>query len=690
MATYAAPGLYVEPPAPAGQAIDPLRTDVAAFVGIAQRGPVDVATWVSSWQQLTALFGGLQANAYLGYAVKAFFDNGGELCAVVRVAAPETSTTSDGTPTSASQTAVQSVAGFAPGALATIEQLIEVTATGAQPADRTRTIVTDAAPFAPGDRVTVTSAGVSVFAIVAGADPVAGLVVWRQPLPASIDITQPLVLEMNLVLERIVQAVDPVARTLQWAPPLDSRVRLGAAAPGLAIATGAAPAQTQLIVEPGPPLLELSARTPGTWGDALEVVVAQDQGGTFSLAVYEAGELTEVHARLSPIPGGPGDAATAVAAASQRISVDSLAPVWPAMAPTRLRFSGGRDGTAALTAEDFTGAPGDLTPRGLGVLRDVENISIVAIPDATLRPVPAPPPAQPLPAPTPDPCLLDPPPPPVAPPSPPPPAESPPALSDGDSLTIALALAADCASRGDRFGLVDPPASVTTAVSSLVTFRDDLQDTSYAALYHPWVQVVDPLGIEGLVRAIPPSGHVAGVLARTDLASGVHTPPANAELEWAQGLTIDVDTGTQAILNPQGINCLRRLAGRGLRVYGERTLSSDPLLVYVNVRRLLIMIETAIDQATQWAVFEPADVYLRELIRTSISSFLRELWQAGALVGGTEADAYFVQCDDITNPPDQVALGELIAVVGVAPVSPAEFVVLRVARVEGALEVTVT
>lgn len=647
-------------------------------------------TWLSSWQQLTALFGGLLANAYLGYAVKAFFDNGGELCAVVRVAAPDAQTTSAGAPTSASQTTVRSVAGFAPGALARIEQLIEVAGAGVQPADRTRTLVTDAAPFAPGDTVTVTSAGVSVLATVAGADPAAGLVVWREPLPASIDITQPLGLEVDLVIEQIVGPVDPVARTLGWAGPLDARARLGAGAPGLAIASGAAAARARLILEPGAPLLELSAQTPGTWGDALEVVVALEEGGTFSLAVYEAGELNEVHGGLPFVAASPNDAAGAVAATSRRISVDTVAPVWPALAPTRLRFSGGRDGTAALTAEDFTGAAGDLTPRGLGVLRDVDNISIVAIPDATLRPVPVAPPAQAPAVLAPDPCLLNPPPPPDAAPPPPPPAESGPALSDGDSLTIALALAGDCAARGDRFALLDPPASVTAAVSSLVTFRDQLQDISYAALYHPWVQVVDPLGVEGLVRAIPPSGHVAGVMARTDLASGVHTPPANAELSWAQGLTIDVDTGTQAVLNPLGINCLRRLAGRGLRVYGERTLSSNPLLAYVNVRRLLSVIETAIDQATQWAVFEPADAYLRELIRTSISSFLRGLWQAGALVGDIEADAYFVQCDDITNPPDQVAFGQLVAVVGVAPVSPAEFVVLRVARVEGSLEVTVT
>ena len=303
MPNYAAPGFYVQPPPPVAQPIDPLRTDVAAFVGITRSGPVGVATWVSSWQQLTALFGGFLANAYLAYAVKAFFDNGGELCAVVRVAAAPAQTTSVGAPSSPTVTAVQSVAGFAPGALAAVTQSVAVPSVGPQPADRTRTIVTDAGPFSAGATVTVTSGAASVFATVAGTDPTAGLVVWRDPLPAAIDVTQPLLLQIELVIEQLVGVVDPVARTITWAARLDEHVRLGPAAPGLEIATGAAAAQAQLTLTPGTPLLELAAQSPGAWGDALSVVVAPDAGGTFSLAVYQSGDLTELHSRLSPAPG---------------------------------------------------------------------------------------------------------------------------------------------------------------------------------------------------------------------------------------------------------------------------------------------------------------------------------------------------------------------------------------------------
>lgn len=689
MSGYAAPGLYVEPPPPLPEPIDPLRTDIAAFIGIAERGPLGVATWVASWQETTSMFGGFLPRAFLAYAVKAFFDNGGELCAIVRVAAPAVQTTSEGTVASPTQTPVVSVAGFALGAVAELTQTVGVTSTGVQPADRSRTIVTDATPFAAGAQVTVSSAGAAVFATVTATDPASGVIYWRWPLPPAIDIAAPLTLSTELSAAQLVGAVDPGTRSITWQTALDERFRLGPGAPPLSIATGAAPARAALTIDPGAPLLEFAAQSPGSWGDQLEVLVTRDLAGTFSLAVYASGELSELHTRLSPVAGDPADATVVVAASSRLITVLSAAALPADLAPTRLALTGGRDGSAAIVAEDFTGEEDDAAPRGLAAVRDLDTISILAVPDAVLIPEPPLPAPIPLTQPPVDPCLLCSPAPSsaAAPPVPPVPLEAPPALDDSDVRAIQQALIAQCEARHDRIALLDPPAHVTASVSSLIGWRDQF-DSSYAALYHPWVEVLDPLGGQALIRAIPPCGHVAGVLARTDLASGVWTPPANAVVEWAQAFSVEIGAGTQAVLNPLGINCLRRLSGRGLRVYGERTLSSDTLLVYLHVRRLLAMIETALSNATQWAVFEPADTYLRELIRISISSFLRELWQAGALVGATETDAYFVQCDGTTNPPDQVALGRLIALVGIAPVQPAEFVVLRIARIDGSLVVT--
>ena len=199
----------------------------------------------------------------------------------------------------------------------------------------------------------------------------------------------------------------------------------------------------------------------------------------------------------------------------------------------------------------------------------------------------------------------------------------------------------------------------------------------------------DPLRLGGqIVRAIPPSGHVAGIIARTDLRDGVHKAPANEIINWVQGLTLDVTAEWQAILNPAHVNCLRQFSGRGLRVYGARTLSSNTAWRFLNVRRLLILIEKSISMSIQWAVFEPNDFYLRQTLILAISSFLQALWQRGALVGGTPEEAFFVQCDEINNPPEVTEAGQLIIDVGIAPTSPAEFVVLRIGRTRDELEIT--
>jgi phage tail sheath protein FI len=209
----------------------------------------------------------------------------------------------------------------------------------------------------------------------------------------------------------------------------------------------------------------------------------------------------------------------------------------------------------------------------------------------------------------------------------------------------------------------------------------------FAALYYPWVRVVDPLHLDGRpVRAVPPCGHVAGIYARSDLTVGVHRAPANFELFWAADVTAGVTDETQGVLNPDGINCLRAFPGRGIRLYGGRTVSSDPDWRYVNVRRLMVMIEEAVDEATQWAVFEPHDFNLRQTLVLSVSSFLETLWRQGALAGTSTDEAFYVKCDEVTNPPPSVDAGRIVTEVGVAPTKPAEFIVFRVGRTREELE----
>jgi phage tail sheath protein FI len=214
-------------------------------------------------------------------------------------------------------------------------------------------------------------------------------------------------------------------------------------------------------------------------------------------------------------------------------------------------------------------------------------------------------------------------------------------------------------------------------------------DTDLAALYAPWVLVPDPLLLDATgLRVVPPSGHVTGFMAHTDRTVGVHRAPANGPLIWVQGVSLPVDDALQGILNPEHVNAIRPFAGRGLRIFGARTLSSDPRWRFVNVRRLLLMLEKAIRLGTQWATFEPNHRLTRVKLHLALSSLLLEMWRRGALAGRTAPEAFYVNCSETQNPPEGRARGELVAEVGVAPVTPFEFIVVRVGVSDNALEIT--
>jgi phage tail sheath protein FI len=355
----------------------------------------------------------------------------------------------------------------------------------------------------------------------------------------------------------------------------------------------------------------------------------------------------------------------------------------------RLPLQAGRDGLAALTPLDFTGDDLSLERWGLRRLEEVDEVGIVGIPDILIIPTP-PVRKNPLPPPETDPCLPGSAPEQAAPP-PPPLVERPPAFSLDDLALVQERLVSHCETSQDRLALLDPPPleeqDIASTLDQVQSWRQRF-DSSYAALYFPWLQVLDPLESSlQQIREIPPCGHVAGIFARTDRTTGVHKAPANEELEWVQGTVIAVTPSQQGILNPEGINVIRPFPGRGVRLYGARTLSRDTVWRFVNVRRLLLMIEETLEKSLQWAVFEGNDYRLRQTITLAVSSFLRELWQRGALVGRTPDEAYGVKCDEQNNPPDGVELGQLIVDVAVAPVHPAEFVIFRIGRTEGELRV---
>lgn len=240
---------------------------------------------------------------------------------------------------------------------------------------------------------------------------------------------------------------------------------------------------------------------------------------------------------------------------------------------------------------------------------------------------------------------------------------------------------AHCELLGDRVAILDAPADLTP--QEVKKWRMDIAgfDSSYAAMYYPWITVMDPATNQPI--NIPPSGHMAGVWARNDATRGVHKAPANEVVRGAIGLAYQTTKGEQDTLNPNGVNCIRAFPGRGIRVWGARTVSSNPSWRYINVRRLFNFVEKSIEGGTQWVVFEPNDRKLWARVRRDVTAFLKVVWRSGALFGSTPGEAFYVKCDDELNPPETRDLGQLIIEIGLAPVKPAEFVIFRISQWAG-------
>ena len=234
------------------------------------------------------------------------------------------------------------------------------------------------------------------------------------------------------------------------------------------------------------------------------------------------------------------------------------------------------------------------------------------------------------------------------------------------------AIVSHCENMRFRFAAVDCPKTDTE--------RDPRKtlnsDSSYAAYYFPWIYIPDPK--TGARKLVPPTGHTLGVYARTDNERGVFKAPANETLRGVIDLQVDINDRDQDNLNPRGVNVIRRFPGRGIRVWGARTITSNALWKYVSVRRLFIFLERSIYEGTQWVVFEPNDPRLWARVTDTIRIFLRSQWRLGALYGRTEEQAFFITCDERVMSQDDILNGRLICEIGIAPVRPAEFVVFRI------------
>ncbi len=226
-----------------------------------------------------------------------------------------------------------------------------------------------------------------------------------------------------------------------------------------------------------------------------------------------------------------------------------------------------------------------------------------------------------------------------------------------------------------RVGIVDGRENMT--LGEVRDFRSNFDD-SRLALYYPWVVIADPRGIATTI-SVPPAGFIAGVYANTDVQRGVHKPPANEPVIGALRFSQDINRFQQELLNPNGINCLRSFAGRGHRVWGGRTLSSDPEWKYVNVRRYFLYLERSIEKSTQWVVFEPNGEALWDNVRATVESFLYNEWRNGRLLG-SDKTSFFVRCDRSTMTQNDIDNGRLVCEIGVAALKPAEFVIFRIGQ----------
>jgi phage tail sheath protein FI len=667
--SYLTPGVYYERVDASPPAIAAIRTDVAGFVGLAPRGPVDVAVPVQSFRQFQAHFGDFTGSGYLAYAVRGFFENGGRRCWVVRVASrdPVGGLATAGVMLRSTTGAdVWRIAAYSPGIWGNAANSPGVWGNGlslvVQETHRAQTL-SDPRTSLPEYSVvgSITGFGRGVLArITQGAAPP----VWK-----------------------VVSDIDPATRRLIWLSP-DAAARL--------------PYDSPLLTPGFDPDRPLQI-------ESVEYTLIVRQGGV-PIEFYEGLSLIPEHPKYGPevigplpIPNGTDAAQTLPAAPRPIVIEEQRAIPLPQVealdvnSDISLPFTGGADGLMLLTAYDFIGE--EISPydsdearaqkrRGLRVLAEVEEVAMLAIPDIHIQPI-TPPATAPLPPCVPNICLpivaL-----PPEPPLPPPVIELPPIFGEEDIYRVQAAMVQQCEARRDRIALLDPPFATARTdalgVGAVRAWRSRFE-SKYAALYYPWLRVVDPLRVAP-TRPVPPSGHVAGQYAENDFAVGVHKAPANVLLDWVQDVTVPIDDGTHGILNPLGINAIRSLPGRGLRIYGARTVSSDPDWRYVNVRRLLMMIEKAIDRQTQWAVFEPNNELTQAKLRLALTGFLIALWQRGALVGDTAQEAFFVKCDEETNPPAIRDQGQLVALVGVAPSQPFEFVILRVGRADNQFEIT--
>jgi phage tail sheath protein FI len=636
------PNVYIQEVLVPGP-IPGVSTSIGAFVGPAKAGPTNVPVRVTNWTQFITTYGvpDIKGNfdpyiyappVMLAHAVRGFFDNGGAMCWIVRAG------------TGARARRVLNDLGGKPALVVTARDeggngiLATVTHTSlAAGVNVAKAEFTLGAAAAAGQKnVQAPTAPEAAKFFPGDAVQISEAAVTEQAVVATVS-GNTITLEANLG-NPFTTAAKLRSADLRIG---QKRIRLdnvGKIETGTYVKIQGAATDTRVVssVEPATSTIVLTSGLANAYSLAAAAPTVTTQ--EFTLKVDNT-----VYADLSMDPRHSRYALTVVGADLQRVVDVALAEPVPLTPPPNnlpalgaFPLAGGAaDDPAALTTAEYIAA--------LATLEQVDDVNILCIPDVVN-------------------------------------------LSEADQRTLQNGMIAHCEALQDRFAVLDPRPGATPAQVS--AYRDSLAgtDRGYAALYYPQLVVAHPAGKGTLT--IPPSGHVAGVFARTDDQKGVHKAPANESVRNVLNVERVVADGDHGPLNEKSINVIRPFPGRGIRVWGARTLAVETQWRYVNVRRLMLFIEESIQEGTQFAVFEPNNTELWQRLKRTVNEFLERVWKTGGLLGEKQDEAFRVRIDDELNPAAQIALGILVIEVRVAPTTPAEFVVFQIIQEPGRKIVT--
>jgi phage tail sheath protein FI len=713
MPEYLAPGVFVEEVSFRPSAIQPASTSVAAIVGPTRTGPIrGLPQLLTSFADYQATFGdALNLNFsdvgstlnYTAYAAWAFFNNGGQQLYLTRIvndvlnegpASTRPTTASLAVPSSG--TALIDLVARFPGAAGNVDVVF-------QPRRSQRLLQLTPAPATDtADTVVLRLANVAAASLLgstlaAGAFPLASVIAVAKLFPASggapaqydfvagepiiyVDqsgtshVVQIAAFATGVLASAVTGASTAQVATLQapsdagaaplYSIPVGTNIRAifnlppsvttlyGTVAAGVATLTKAA--NPSLAADTTAPIavFAMGSRTGdgNIYHDSYDIGVQvnglsiysfpdvdleQDAANSLAVALSNTpatGSARTTQPIFASYVGTVGVAALWAALLAQ-FDQAALHPTNPAVAPSYvLHLTGGGDGGTPQTA-DYAGETDQLNGSfGLAALEAIDQVSIVLCPAVAIDP--------------------------------------------SNHQAVCSAIEAHCTKMLYRVGVIDSPKGA--AVADVQQFAGQFSD-SRLALYYPWISAAS-LGPGGGQVLLPPSGFIAGVYAYTDITRGVFKAPANEVVQGAIGLETFINTAQQEILNPLGINCIRFFPSRGYRVWGARTLSSDPQWQYVNVRRYFLYLEHSIADSTNWVVFEPNGQALWASVAGSVGDFLYNEWTSGSLFGAKPSDAYFVRCDQTTMTQADLENGRLICVIGVAPLEPAEFVIFRIGQ----------